>query len=76
VRLAHAHGAYRLEIHDDGVGFDMASRPGEGHHGLANMAARMRAAGGALVVETEAGSGTRIIVTVPHPAERNSTEDA
>jgi signal transduction histidine kinase len=56
----------RLEVADDGIGFDASSTVPRGHLGLANMRDRAGALGGAL----EMGSGTpgtTIIVTVPLP---------
>jgi signal transduction histidine kinase len=55
----------RLEIADDGVGFDVAAPAEDGHHGLANMRRRAQSLGGRLVVESEPGLGARIIVTLP-----------
>jgi signal transduction histidine kinase len=54
----------RLEVADDGVGFDSSSAVPRGHLGLANMRDRARALGGALEVGS-GGPGTTIIVTVP-----------
>jgi signal transduction histidine kinase len=56
----------RLEVADDGVGFDMSSAVPRGHLGLANMRDRAGALGGALEVGSGA-PGTTIIVTVPLP---------
>lgn len=54
----------RLEVADDGVGFDTSSEVPRGHLGLANMRDRARALGGALEVGSRR-PGTTIIVTVP-----------
>jgi signal transduction histidine kinase len=54
----------RLEVADDGVGFDSSSAVRRGHLGLANMRDRAGALGGALELGS-GGPGTTIIVTVP-----------
>ncbi|HSL76361.1 MAG TPA: GAF domain-containing sensor histidine kinase [Candidatus Limnocylindrales bacterium] len=57
----------RLEVADDGVGFDTSSAVPRGHLGLANMRDRAGALGGALEVG-RGTPGTTIIVTVPLPS--------
>lgn len=54
----------RLEIRDDGRGFDAGSSAERGHHGLANMRARAEALGGTFDVASAPDGGTSIIVTV------------
>jgi NarL family two-component system sensor histidine kinase YdfH len=54
----------RLEICDDGIGFDAAKTP-PGHYGLIGMRERTRLAGGALEIESRPGEGTRLVVTFP-----------
>jgi len=54
----------RLEVVDDGVGFDPA-QVGEGHFGLTQMKERVLARGGQFRVESAPGKGTRIIAEVP-----------
>lgn len=61
-------GGARLEIRDNGAGFDTAASVGEEHHGLRNMASRARAAGGTLSVISAPGGGTSVTVDIP-PAE-------
>jgi signal transduction histidine kinase len=59
-------GGWRLEIRDDGVGFDPALARTDEHRGLANMRRRAERLGGTLRVESApAGGGSRIIVTLP-----------
>jgi signal transduction histidine kinase len=68
VSLATQDGGLRLAITDDGHGFD-PSAPRDGRHqGLANMAERIRASGGRLVVESAPGRGTTILADLPAPA--------
>jgi signal transduction histidine kinase len=56
----------RLVIADDGIGFDASAPVGAGHQGLANMRARAEAIEATLRVESAAGEGTRIIVSLPN----------
>jgi signal transduction histidine kinase len=74
LRHAHASGVavslqpvghgIRLEIADDGVGFDPGTVVGTGQ-GLRNMAVRAREIGGDLQTVSSPGHGCRILVTVP-----------
>jgi signal transduction histidine kinase len=57
----------RLEIRDDGTGFDPAAITRG--HGLDNLAARARAIGAVLGIDSAAGQGTRIVITLPIPAK-------
>jgi signal transduction histidine kinase len=54
-----------VSIADDGAGFDLASAPRIGRLGLEGMAARVRAIGGELAVDSEPGRGTVVQVTLP-----------
>ena len=65
--IAVENGELRMEVADDGTGFDAAAAPGAGHHGLDNMRRRAESLGGRLLVESEQGRGTRIIVALPLP---------
>jgi signal transduction histidine kinase len=62
----------RLELADDGSGFDAASASERGHHGLANMRSRARSLGAQLEIESEPGVGTRIIVILPRRISRTT----
>lgn len=66
IRLAVDNGAARVEIEDNGSGFDPAEaerlRPGMG---LFTMKERTALVGGEVHVQSEKGKGTRVIVTVP-----------
>lgn len=66
--------AVRLDVVDDGSGFDVAAvgvtlaeRAEEGHIGLVTMRRRVEELGGTLEVESAVGSGTAIAVEVPLP---------
>jgi signal transduction histidine kinase len=60
-------GTLRLELEDDGRGFDPGASPAHGHHGLANMRARADALGARFALDSAPGRGTRIIVTLAMP---------
>ncbi len=61
--------AFRLEVIDDGRGFDVSAPAPAGHHGLENMRHRAARLGGTLEVVSHRGRGTRIILALPHRAE-------
>jgi len=69
LQLGEADGELRLEIADDGTGFDTGAPAGDGHHGLANMRRRAESLGGGLQLESAPGRGTRIIATLPLPEQ-------
>jgi len=56
-------GAVRIVIEDDGRGFDPAAS--RGGTGLSNLRMRSQQAGGTLTVESRAGEGTRVTLTLP-----------
>ena len=69
-RLADVEGRQlRMEIADDGSGFDAAggtgAAAGAGHFGLAGMRDRAEMIGGGLSVHSVPGKGTTIVVEVP-----------
>jgi signal transduction histidine kinase len=60
-------GAARLEVSDNGIGFDavaQAANPGL-HYGMQSMAERADLVGGTFSVRSRPGSGTTVTVTVP-----------
>ena len=67
VRLFFRRGLVRLAVSDDGCGFSPDDVPGEreGHLGLASMAKRAGEIGGTLVVKSEIGKGTLVMVEIP-----------
>jgi signal transduction histidine kinase len=67
MRLTVGPDELSLEVSDDGRGFDVSRRLPPTHRGLTNMRARAERLGAALHIESDHGSGTRIIVTVPRP---------
>jgi len=65
ISLREEDGAAILEIADNGRGFDPSAPVLPGHHGLDNLHDRAAAMSGSLMIDSEPGAGTRIIVRVP-----------
>jgi hypothetical protein len=63
-------GAGRLEVVDNGVGFDMGVDLGQSHRGMRNMYARARAVDAELDVESAPGAGTRLVIRFPTSVRR------
>ncbi len=69
IRLTSGDGCLKVEVRDDGVGFDLADAAAQsGHYGLLGMRERARLAGGMLVVESALGKGTTLRLNVPMKA--------
>jgi len=66
VTAQRRNGVLRVEIRDDGVGFDPVA-PRQGLHGLANMGARAKAIGADFTITSQPGQGVRIELTLPIP---------
>jgi len=64
VSVQSADGRTRLEVRDDGRGFDPATAGGDGHFGLRAVEELVHEAGGELEVESAPGNGARIAVEV------------
>lgn len=64
LRLHPGDGEVCLLVHDNGKGFTPAHHSGAGH-GLTNMQARAQRLGAQLRIESQPGSGTRVIFTLP-----------
>ena len=64
LRLEFDHGRIRLEISDDGIGFDPPQRSDAGH-GLGNIRQRVEELGGTCQVRSGPTAGTTIRVEVP-----------
>ncbi len=72
VTAQRQNGALRVEIRDDGVGFDpVAAR--QGLHGLTNMGARAKAIGADFTITSQPGQGVRIALTLPIPHRSSSS---
>ena len=64
VAICSADGRLRLEISDDGCGFDWDEKIGGGGMGLSNMRERAAVLGSELQVISQVGQGTRVILEV------------
>jgi signal transduction histidine kinase len=76
VRVAALPNALRVEVTDDGVGFDVAeagarTRTGESV-GLMGMRERAELAGGSLNVESARGRGTTVWAEIPLPEQEGA----
>ena len=60
-----------MEVHDDGLGFDLEKIQLTLGHGISNMQTRARNVGGDLEITTEPGAGTTIMAWVPHAQNIN-----
>jgi signal transduction histidine kinase len=69
ISLEEIDGNYVLEIVDSGLGFDMGS-PKLQRFGLAGIRERMLSVGGATIVDSAPGKGTRVQVTLPVPDQK------
>ncbi|WP_442755593.1 ATP-binding protein [Methylocystis sp. JAN1] len=67
VALACDETGARLEVEDDGAGFDPQA-PAQGHFGVAGMRERAALAGAKLEVESAPGRGTRIRLAAASPS--------
>ena len=72
VRLKAMRSGWRLQIEDDGVGFNVGAVDEDyaqrGSLGLVSMRERAALAGGQLSIDSREGRGTRIEVVLPRPA--------
>lgn len=65
ISLEEIEDGVKLQIDDDGKGFDTSAPPPEGHFGSVMMRERAMVAGGTYSIESEIGAGTTIAVTFP-----------
>jgi signal transduction histidine kinase len=63
--LSTPGGEVRLQVRDDGTGFDPARPPVAGHIGLPALADDVDALGGVLTIASAPGRGTEVTVVVP-----------
>jgi two-component system CheB/CheR fusion protein len=63
--LIRVGGEFRLTVEDAGPGFDLLTIQRKGGLGLLSMEERARLAGGSLLVRTQPGCGTLLLVRVP-----------
>jgi len=65
VRIEQDEDGLRLDVEDDGIGFDLDTAEGRGGLGLSTMRERARSLGGILTIEANAGQGTCVKVIIP-----------
>ena len=65
--VRRSEDSVRMELTDDGRGFDSAQKDGFGLNGLRE---RVRLLGGVLVVRSAPGQGTQLQVSIPLPSGR------
>lgn len=65
VECALTGNALRVEVADEGIGFDVEAIPSGKISGLAGMQERARSAGGRLSLRTEPGRGTTVVAEFP-----------
>jgi signal transduction histidine kinase len=63
--IAGENSGFRLEVADDGLGFDPSLGSPDGHFGLTMMRERVRAIGGELKVQSEVGKGSAVSAWLP-----------
>ena|SRR2546427_1707076 len=71
VALQSRNGYVRLEVEDDGVGFDVQAKQERGT-GLRNLVARAEKLGAQLEVVSKPGRGTRVVLNIPQESEHAS----
>ena len=76
VHLGATPGELLLELSDNGRGFDAKIAAEHGHHGLANMRARIEALTGSFEVTSTPETGTRIIISVPRTRQHAMETDS
>jgi signal transduction histidine kinase len=65
ISLRRTGDRVRLEVRDDGRGFDVVTLPPNGGHGLANLRHRANAHGGHLEVSSQPGGPTVVAFEIP-----------
>jgi len=73
VRLIWAKDGLFVKVDDNGIGFNPAQAPENGHMGLKLMAERARAIQGQMEVESLPGTGTEVTLRITFPANGNQT---
>jgi signal transduction histidine kinase len=70
VDIAFEKKEFRVQVRDDGRGFDtaMASSQPNGHYGLVGIQERAKRIGGILVLSSWPGTGTELTLSVPRKA--------
>jgi signal transduction histidine kinase len=74
IEMTRTEHHLRLRIEDDGVGISNVPNSQRPTFGLAGMRERISTLGGTLRVESRKGKGTKILVSVPVPANGSSAQ--
>lgn len=69
ISLMNGQGTLKLRIRDDGIGFQIPSKNGFDHFGLANMRKRAELIQAQMEVDSAIGQGTSIFIQVPVPTQ-------
>ena len=70
-----ADGVARLEVADNGVGFEVVPGTRAAGYGMLSMAERAELVGGSLAVQSRRGGGTTVTVTVPIDGSNRSVAE-
>jgi signal transduction histidine kinase len=76
VSLRQADDELRLEVRDDGIGFDTVAALATSGLGLVSMQERLKLVDGSVTIESRPGAGTVIRATVPLGPARAESPDA
>lgn len=66
VRLASSNGNLKMEIVDDGIGFDENHKRRTDSYGIVGMKERANLLGGSFEITSKVGKGTKVKVEIPH----------
>lgn len=72
VRLQYGPRGVRVEVTDNGPGFDTDAAMRKGRLGLSGMRQRAEVLGGSFVVDSTPGAGTTVRITLPLPLQGNA----
>ena len=65
IEVGHENGHLKVQIEDNGVGFDLNSAKSNSGNGLNNMSERAKAINGILEISSTKGKGTVISAKIP-----------
>jgi signal transduction histidine kinase len=77
IRIERDAQSIRCSIRDNGIGFDSRSvmaRSGEQGFGLLGIRERLNAVGGTLQINSAAGAGTALIITIPYEDQTDAEQ--
>ena len=76
IRLSRQEGRVLMRITDDGRGFDAHASPSHEALGLVSMRERVRMLGGQFELDSSAGSGTVVAVTLPTDTSDETSDNS